>query len=825
MTAQPTFDLTTYFVDVLLPLAVTKSFTYRLPKNLATHAQIGKRVVVPFGRNKLYTGIVINIHQNPPKAYTAKYIDSFLDAKPIVNGHQLKLWSWMSDYYMCTKGEVFLASVPSGLRLSSETNYIINPAFDGEISTFSQKELLLLEAINKREVMGYKEISELLEVKNINTTMKKLLDASAVMIMESLKEGYKPKIESFISLSPHCQDDDALEAAFSRLNRAPKQQEALMLFLQLQNEEEGELRMKKTLFKKKASVSDSVLRELIRKDIINEEKVEVGRLDTYEGFVKTMPELTDVQARALKDVLKAFESKDVVLLKGVTSSGKTEIYIRLIEKAIANGKKVLYMVPEIALTAQMINRLRTFFGDKVLVYHSKFNQNERVEIWNKLLEEKDGALILGARSSIFLPLEDLDLIVVDEEHENSFKQYDPAPRYNARDVAVILGNLHQAKVVLGSATPSFESQYNAQTGKYGYVELSQRFGDRPKPQMLTASLKSETLGSKYFTKDLVEAIKESLEKKEQVILFQNRRGYAPILLCEVCGWAPQCTRCDVSLTYHKSTDRLVCHYCGNKFSVHPTCAACGSNKMSLTGSGTERIEEEIQIIFSEANISRLDLDSTSSKYGYQKIIGDFEDGLIDILIGTQMVTKGLDFGNVNLVAVLNADLLMRFPDFRASERAFQLMTQVAGRSGRRDKTGKVLIQSYDPSQWLIQQVIEDKGRAVYEREMDERRKFLYPPFARLIRLTLRHRQAELVDYCAAQYRDELEKLIHSAQILGPEYPAVPRVKNLYNKIMLLKISKSQNLADLKLRLQQLNLEFFARKEFKAVRLTIDVDPQ
>jgi len=645
------------------------------------------------------------------------------------------------------------------------------------------------------------------------------------MIMESLKEGYKPKVESFIELSPHCREDDALEAAFTKLNRAPKQQEALMLLLQLQGSEAGEDRIKKTRFKKKAGVSDSVIRELIRKGILNEEKVEVGRLDSFTGSVQTMPELTEVQTRALNEVEKAFKTKDVVLLKGVTSSGKTEIYIRLIEKAIANGKKVLYMVPEIALTAQMINRLRLFFGDKVLVYHSKFNQNERVEIWNKLLEEKEGALILGARSSIFLPLADLDLIVVDEEHENSFKQYDPAPRYNARDVAVVMGNLHEAKVVLGSATPSFETQYNAKAGKYGSVELTQRYGDRPKPQMITASLKSETMGSRYFTKNLVDAIKESLDKKEQVILFQNRRGYAPILLCEVCGWAPQCTRCDVSLTYHKSSDRLVCHYCGNKFSVNPTCAACGSNKMNLTGSGTQRVEEEIQIIFPDANISRLDLDSTSTKYGYQKIIGDLEDGLIDILIGTQMVTKGLDFGNVNLVAVLNADLLMKFPDFRANERAFQLMTQVAGRSGRRDKMGKVLIQSYDPKQWLIQQVLEDNGNAVYQREMDERRKFLYPPFARLIKLTLRHRQAELVDFCAAQYREELEKLIHPSQILGPEYPAVPRIKNLYNKITLIKVSKSQNLADLKMKLRQLNLEFFAKKEFRAVRMIIDIDPQ
>jgi len=825
LTLQSIFDLTTYFVDVLLPLAVPKSFTYRLPQNLATHAQVGMRTVVPFGRNKLYTGIVLNIHREPPRAYTAKYIDSFLDSKPIVNALQLKLWDWMSKYYMCTKGEVLLAAVPSGLRLSSETNYIINPAFDGEVSSFSEKEMLLLEAINKREVMGYKEISELLEVKNINTSMKKLLDASAVMIMENLKEGYKPKIESFISISDHCQGEEALEAAFKKLNRAPKQQEALMLFLQFQQADDAEDKMKKALFKKKAEVSDAVLKELIRKEIFVEEKVEVGRLDSYTGNIAEMPDLTAIQTRALNQIKNEFRNREVVLLQGVTSSGKTEIYIRLIEDVIEKKGKVLYMVPEIALTAQMINRLRVFFGDKVLVYHSKFNQNERVEIWNRLLSEKEGALILGARSSIFLPLSNLDLIVVDEEHENSFKQYDPAPRYNARNVAVMLGSLHNAKVLLGSATPSYESLYNADSGKYGFVELTQRFGDRPKPQMMTASLKSETLGSRYFTKDLIAAMKESLEKKEQVILFQNRRGYAPIMLCEVCGWAPQCTRCDVSLTYHKSTDRLVCHYCGNKFSVNPTCSACGSNKMNLTGSGTERVEEEIQIIFPDARVSRLDLDSTSSKYGYQKIIGDFEDGAIDILIGTQMVTKGLDFENVNLVAVLNADLLMKFPEFRANERAFQLMTQVAGRSGRRDKTGKVLIQSYDPTQWLIQRVMDGNGAEVYKSEMQERRKFLYPPFARLIKLTFRHRQAELVDYCAAQYRSELESLLKTTQILGPEYPIVPRVKNLYNKVILLKILKGQNLIDLKENLAQLNSRFFAQKEFKSVRLTIDVDPQ
>ena len=782
-------------------------------------------MVIPFGRSKLYTGIILSIHENPPKAYTAKYVDSFLDAKPIVTAQQLKLWNWMSEYYMCTRGEVFLASVPSGLRLSSETNYMINPAFDGEVSSFNEKELLLLEAINKREVLGYKEISELLEVKNINNSMKKLLDASAVMIMENLKEGYKPKIESFVSLSLHCRDDAGLEAAFAKLRRAPKQEEALMLFLQFQQGLAEEKRMKKSLFKKKAAVSDSVIKELIRKDILTEEKIEVGRLNGFEGSVREMPELTNLQSDVLTNIRRQFESKDVVLLKGVTSSGKTEIYIRLIEEAVANKKKVLYMVPEIALTAQMINRLRTFFGDKVLVYHSKFNQNERVEIWNKLLAEKDGALVLGARSSIFLPLTDLELIVVDEEHENSYKQYDPAPRYHARDVAVMLGSLHGAKVLLGSATPSFETMYNTNQGKYGYAELLQRYGDRPKPEMLTASLKSETLGSQYFTKDLVSAIQASLDKKEQVILFQNRRGYAPVLLCEVCGWAPECTRCDVSLTYHKSSDRLVCHYCGSKYSVNPTCSACGSNKMKLAGSGTERVEEEIQILFPNANISRLDLDSTSSKYSYQKIIGEFEDGLIDILIGTQMVTKGLDFENVNLVAVLNADLLMKFPDFRANERAYQLMTQVAGRSGRRDKVGKVIVQSYDPSQWLIQQVLQDNAKDVYEKEIDERKKFLYPPFTRLIKLTLRHRQAELVDFCAAQYREELENLLHTAQILGPEYPVVPRIKNLYNKVIVLKITKNQKVSELKRNLELLNQEFFAKKDFKSVRLTVDVDPQ
>ena len=818
----------TYFAEVLLPLAVPNSFTYRIPKNMEPYVHLGLRVVVPFGKQKILTGIVISIHQSPPTAYEAKYIDSLLDDEAIVTPQQIQFWEWMAGYYLCNRGDILLAALPGGLRLASESKYILNPAFDGDLSLFNERECLLIEILSKREVLDSKEVAEALGIKSIQKTLKNLLEGEAILIMEDLKERYKPKLETYVKLSDAVSDEDGLEAAFKAVQSSARQEEALMMYVQLSDRYGDYIKeVKKIVLQKRTNVSSSVIKDLVKKGIFELEEREVGRLpEAPEGKTENVT-LNEFQLKALSEIEIFFETKDTVLLHGITSSGKTEIYTKLIREQLEKGKQVLYILPEIALTTQMIQRLQRYFGSQVTVYHSKFNQNERVEIWNLVLKNdgEKGSLILGARSAVFLPFSNLGLVIVDEEHETSFKQFEPAPRYHARDSAIVLASIHGAKTLLGSATPSYESVYNAKTGKYGYVTISERYGGMQLPEITTASLSKKNAPTGYFTQELLKEITHSLELKEQVILFQNRRGYAPVLLCEMCGWSPECTRCDVTLTFHKSQDRLVCHYCGSKYQSPHLCAACGSHKIKLAGFGTERIEEEILIQFPDAKVARLDLDSTRSKYGYQKILSDFQDGFIDILIGTQMVTKGLDFGKVNLVGILNADLLLKFPDFRSTERGFQLMTQVAGRAGRRQKRGKVIIQSHDPQQWVIQKVVEGNYDAVAKQELGERRKFLYPPFARLIMLTFRHKQAELVDYTAASYHKELCTFIDEANVLGPEYPAVARVKNRFNKHIILKIDRKFNIATVKSQINNLNNRFFSDKTFKDVRLIINVDPQ
>ncbi len=804
------------------------AFTYRLPQELNGALQIGMRAVVPFGRQKLLTGIVISIHENPPKAYTAKYIDSILEAESVVNDKQIKFWNWISNYYMCHRGEVLSAALPAGLRLSSESNFILNPTFDGDLTQFSIREINVLEAIGKREVLSSDEVSKILELKRFQPVVKKLLDGGAILIFEGLKERYTPKIESYVSISEEFATQEKMREAFNLVSRAPKQEAVLLSLLHLNGGDFAADRLsKKTALQKHADASSAQINELVKKGILKLTNQEIGRIQKFDGQVSELSLLSEVQQSALTQIEDYFKSKDVVLLHGVTSSGKTEIYIDLIKAQLDAGKQVLFMLPEIALTTQMIERMQKYFGNQVAIYHSRFSQNERVEIWNKVLKKSsnEGRLIIGARSALFLPFSDLGLVIVDEEHEVSYKQIDPAPRYNGRDSAIVLAKIHGAKTLLGSATPSFETMRNAKADKFGYVEIHERFGGMPLPQISAAAMGGKDNNPGYFTKTLLGEITKSLEQKEQIILFQNRRGYAPVLVCQVCGWSPECVRCDVTTTFHKGKERLVCHYCGSKYKVPHTCHACGSNKLNLAGFGTERIAEEIAINFPEAKVTRLDLDSTRTKNAYQQIISDFQDGDVDILIGTQMVTKGLDFGRVSLVGILNADLLLKFPDFRSTERGFQLMTQVSGRAGRRKKQGKVLIQTYDPEQWVIQKVIAGDYNSVYNQEMSERKKYGYPPFARLILLTFRHRDLELVDYCAAQYFKGLKSLLPENQILGPEYPPVARVKNRYNKNLILKLAPTAALGEFKTRMNVFNAQFFAEKQFRPVRLIINVDPQ
>lgn len=824
----------TFFAEIILPLALPNTFTYRLPRNMEAFAEPGMRVVVPFGKKtKLLTGIVYEIHERAPRERSVKYIDALLDNFPVVTERQLRFWDWLAAYYMCTRGEVLAAALPAGLRLSSESRYIINPAFDGDLEEFSEREIGLIEALSAREMMTADEVSDFLEIKTVQPVLKKLLESGAVLIFEDLREKYKPKKETFVRLAPGCSDEDGLRAAFDSLERAPKQLEVLMTFVQLTGAYRGgEAELKAGVLRKHAGCSGAVIKAISRKGIFETEERQTDRIRPDAADPDARLVLSPAQQAADAGIEAAFSERrktgknPVVLLEGVTGSGKTEIYIKRIKDELDAGRQVLYLLPEIALTTQIILRLQRYFGEKTVVYHSRFNQNERVEVWQKVRKNNagQGCVVLGARSAVFLPFNSLGLVIVDEEHETSFKQFDPAPRYNGRDAAILLGSLFDIPVLLGSATPSVESLYNAEKGKYARVSLSERYGGIALPEIVPALLNRQTAPSGYFTTALIEHMERALQRKEQVILFQNRRGYAPVLVCESCGWSPECVRCDVSATYHKAADRLVCHYCGNKYNLPPVCPSCGSHKLKLAGFGTERIEEELPVFFPDAKTARLDYDSTRSKYAYLRILSDFEDRNTDILIGTQMVTKGLDFDGVSTVGILNADLLLKYPDFRATERAFQLITQVAGRAGRRGKRGKVFVQTREPDSLVMQRIIAGDYASVYRDEIAERRQFGYPPFTRLILFTLKHREAELIDFCAAGLAVELRTFLPESSVLGPEYPHVARIKNRYHKQIMLKITPDMALSETKRRLRDLTGAFFARKEFRAVRLSIDVDP-
>lgn len=794
----------------------------------------GMRVVVPFGRRtKLLTGIVFEIHERAPSGHTAKYIDALLDSFPVVNERQLRFWEWLAEYYMCCRGEILLAALPAGLRLSSESRYIVNPDFDGDLDDFSERETDLIEALATREVMTVDEVSDFLEIKTVQPVLKRLLDAGVVLIFEDLKEKYKPKMESVVRLAPGCADEEGLRAAFDKLERAPRQLEVLMTFVQLTGAYSGgTAELKSGVLRKHADCTGAVIKAISRKGIFEIEDRQTNRILPTKSDANAKLELSPAQQSADEAIEAAIaERKEagknpVVLLEGVTGSGKTEIYIKRIKAELDAGRQVLYLLPEIALTTQIILRLQRYFGEKTVVYHSRFNQNERVEVWQKVRTNNngEGCVVLGARSAVFLPFSELGLVIVDEEHETSFKQFDPAPRYNGRDAAIILGGLFKAPVLLGSATPSLESLHNAEKGKYVRVSLSERYGGIALPEIIPALLNRQTAPSGYFTTALIEHMEGALQRKEQVILFQNRRGYAPVLVCESCGWSPECVRCDVTATYHKAAERLVCHYCGNKYNRPPVCPACGSNKLKLAGFGTERIEEELPVFFPDAKTARLDYDSTRSKHAYSRILSDFEDRNTDILIGTQMVTKGLDFDGVSTVGILNADLLLKYPDFRATERAFQLITQVAGRAGRREKRGKVFVQTREPDSLIMRRIIAGDYASVYRDEIAERLKFGYPPFTRLILLTVKHREAELTDFCSARLAEKLREILPESSVLGPEYPHVARIKNRYHKQIMVKIMPDMALAETKRRMVKMIGVFFAEKEFRSVRLSIDVDP-
>lgn len=821
----------TYFVDVILPVPIHNSFTYRVPLELNDYVKNGVRVVVPFGKSKLQTGIIIKVHEEVPTKYQSKYVESVLDDEPIITGKQLKLWYWISEYYMAPIGDVMNAALPSNFKLGSETKIQLHPESEVNSEHLTDREYQVFEALEIQGELDLKEISDILQIKTIQPVIKSMIDKRVVITKEELKFKYAPKTQIFIELTKEFQSDQALEVLlneFSDKKRKEKQVDAVLKFLKLDGFKKGVSKpiLRTELEQEGASVSS--LNTLEKEGVFESKRLEISRIQEGNEADSKFKELSESQGRVLDEVRNSFKEKEVTLLHGVTGSGKTEIYVELIQEQLNLGKQVLFLLPEIALTTQLIDRLSRYFGEKIGVYHSRFNQNERIEIWNALLKGDTSRfqIVIGARSSVFLPFRNLGLIIVDEEHESSFKQYDPSPRYNARDTAIVLRSFFDAKVLLGSATPAIESYYNALEGKYSLVELHERFGNVRMPEIFTANIKKEkqqkTMQSD-FSGFLVEHMKEALENKEQIILFQNRRGYNPVWACEVCGWNPQCKNCDVSLTYHKNTNILKCHYCSYFTPPVGSCPKCGSNRLKMIGFGTEKIEDELSIILPGVRVQRLDLDTTRQKNSYESILSDFDNRKIDILVGTQMVTKGLDFDNVSLVGILDADMMLRRPDFRSFERSYQLMSQVAGRAGRKLKRGKVIIQTYDPDHWIIRHVIDHDYIGMYKNEIIERKNYFYPPYYKMINLTLKHRNANELEVIADDLAKRL-KAFFGDRVLGPEFPVVKRIQNSYLKVVRLKIEREASPKKAKAKLNEIIEKFYTQPTNKSARLIIDVDP-
>lgn len=827
----------TLFADIILPLALPQLYTYRVPQEWNSEVKQGQRVLVQFGKNKLYTGIVRSIHQQAPQAYEAKYIENILDDFSLINEQQFQLWDWMCSYYMCSLGELMQAALPAGFKLNSTSKFVLNYQITIDHHTLSDKEYLLIEAIEKRMSITIDEASEILQIKHPHKYIKSLLDKSFILIEEEVKEKVKPRTISIVELTEFAGDEKNLEAFVNDISLKKKtenQQKLILTFLKLSGHFQGKnIQVKKDELLLHAEVNESTLKSLQKKNILQIIKLEVSRFGDAAAVQNELKELNESQQIAFQKINDLFQHKSAVLLQGVTSSGKTEVYIKLMEEAIKQGKQVLYLLPEIALTTQIIQRLQKVFGNQVGVYHSKFSESERVEVWKNLMRPVDEqsemprfTIVLGVRSSIFLPFQNLGLIIVDEEHDSSYKQIDPAPRYQARDCALYLGKIHDAKILLGSATPSIETFFNTRTGKFGHVEMRERFGGMLMPVIEIADTKKAKANKSmktHFTSQLLMSVEEALNNKEQVILFQNRRGFAPMLQCDTCHWTPMCKNCDVSLTFHKSINLLRCHYCGYSSKPVEICQACGSDEMKMIGFGTEKIEEELAVFFPQARISRMDLDTTRSRYSYRQIINDFEDHKVDILVGTQMVTKGLDFNHVSLVGIINADSMMSFPDFRAHERAFQLMAQVAGRAGRKNKQGKVIIQTSQPAHFLIKQVVENNYLEVFEQQLNEREQFKYPPYYRLINITIKHKDKFLLDEASAAFADILKSKLGS-RVLGPEYPTVGRINNYYLKNILIKLEKDLAPSVIKKDILKDMITLRKTELFKQVRIALDVDP-
>lgn len=811
-----------FFCEVIVPLAVKGTYTYRIPVEWTGDVLPGIRVEVQFGKRKHYTGIVKSIHQQAPEVYAAKNILSVVDDVPVVTEHQLAFWEWMAQYYCCYLGEVMLAALPSYFRPDSETQYIKYPDSEVDILDLPDEEYLIASALDHQESLSLNEIQAILQKKSVQKIIKSLIEKRVVVLKEFLDDKYKPKLKVFTRLSPrYSEDKNQLQNLFKLLEKKLKQSDLLLSYLS--NCPNGEWLERSELLKI-SGISAAVLRGMVEKEIFETEERSISRI-LEENIHNKSISLNEFQQGALDQIKNQWENKNVVLLRGVTASGKTHVYAQLIREALSKGQQVLYLVPEIALTTQLIRRLQDMLG-KVGVYHSKYNPAERVETWRKVLAQEYN-VVIGARSAMFLPFQNLGLIVVDEEHDGSYKQNDPAPRYQARDSIIYLAHLVGAKVLLGSATPSLESWTNAKSGRFGYAEMLKRHGEMSLPSLefidMTEARKNKQVTG-IISDALQGAITQTIKKSKQVIIFQNRRGYSPYISCKDCAWTPECSHCDVHLTFHKYSEQLKCHYCGYTMKMPRECPSCHSTLLEMKGAGTERIEDDLQALFPQARMLRLDFDTAKSKNAHERIIEQFENGEADILVGTQMVTKGLDFKNVELVGVLNADSLLYYPDFRAMERAFQLLSQVSGRAGRSEESGKVLIQISNPKHKITSYLLKGGIEDFYANEMSEREKFHYPPYVRIIHISVRDHQEKIAHEAAVFLNNQLKNRI-SGDCLGPSIPAVSRLQGKYIREILIKIPRNvQQIQSTKNIIEEARQLMYQYAIFNKVRLYIDVDP-
>ena len=812
-----------HFIEVILPLSLPKTFTYSVSEAEYNYIKPGMRVAVPFRKNKIYTALVVASHNNPPTLYEAKEIHQILDEKPIVNQFQIDHWQWIASYYMCNIGDVFRGAMPSAFILESETIISHKQGDSIDETELSDDEFLIYEALQHQSSLKVQDIMAILNKKNIFPVVQKLLNKNVLSLQEEMQEEYKPKLIRYIRLHENYSTDESLMALLDSLKGA-KQKEVLMHYFQTNAQDKKPISVKHLTEISKSTTA--TIKALVDKNIFEEYYIQEDRVNFDKNKKENSLNLSEAQQKAFLEIKESFQSKEVSLLHGVTSSGKTEIYTKLIEEFIAQGKQVLYLLPEIALTTQLVSRLTKHFGNEVAVFHSKYSNNERVEVWNQVLENSEKSkIVIGARSALFLPYSNLGLIIIDEEHEQTFKQQDPAPRYHARDAAIVLAQAQKAKVLLGSATPSIETYFNAQSGKFGMISIQERFGKAPLPEVELVDLKENYFKKRmkgHFSLTLIEAITEALSLGEQVILFQNRRGFSPVLECITCGHIPQCTSCNVSLTYHKFKNQLRCHYCGYSIAKPTNCHACSSVDISAKGFGTEQIELELAELFPTKNIKRMDQDTTRGKYSFEKLIDSFKNREIDILVGTQMLAKGLDFDNVSLVGIMNADNMLYHPDFRAFERSFQMMTQVSGRAGRSDKRGKVIIQTYNVNHNVIQQVTHNDYVGMYKEQLYERQIYKYPPFFRLIKLTLKHKDFEKLKEGSMWLYQVMQQNLN-VPVLGPEEPGINRIRNEYIRTIMVKIPQDSSISSTKKTIQKILNSFDVVPQYRTIKVTANVD--